>query len=314
MASLTGLRVSGAPGPFTLGVTEPVGGGNVGAGVLRAYPADIITVDGPVSLSGSVYTIAAGATVVDRIIPGFVNLGDGATLENCAVTGPTSEVATVRAMVQGPTTGLAEVRFCTIEPQVASAYQDGVGPRNLLVDRSWITGVTDGARAFNTAGGPINLELRASLIEFMAQFAPDVPNSRTETHNDGIQVQGTAATVADDDVLIDGCKINARHSTTKGNIPPYRDQISALMMTSNVGQMRVAVRDSWLLGGIYCINAGSDGLTSATHLTVTGTRFERPGTDALAPDVALAVDASVTLTHSGNTYIDNGATVPVTSA
>ncbi len=302
-------------GDFVLGSTEPVGGINVGAGVLRAYPTQTISVGGTVSLSGATYTIAAGATVTDVIIPGFVNLNNGSVLENCAVTGPPTEQATGRPIVKGPSGGtqnLATVRFCTVDPDVASDYYDGVGYTNLHVERCWVKNTVDGIAAFDNFGnGGCNLLIEGTLIESLAQFAPDYVNNRTESHNDCAQMQGNVGGTAND-IYFDGCKFDGRHSTTKGDIPPYRAQISALMLTPNVSSIHMTYTRGWLLGGIDCVNAGSP--LTGSELVITNNRFERPGTDPLAPTVALAVDSTLTLTQSGNTYIDNGAPVPVTSA
>lgn len=304
---------------FVLGTTEPNGGVNVGAGVIRAYPTNTISVGGVVSLSGSTYTIAAGATVSNVVIPGFVNLNNGSVLENCVVTAPPTEQTTGRPIVKGPTggtTNLAIVRFCTINPTASSPYYDGVGYTNLRVERTWIKNTTDGVAAFdNFSNGGCNLLLTGCLIESLAQFRPDYayPGTRPETHNDGAQMQGNGSATSADDIYFDGCKINARHSTTQGDIPPTLTQIAALMLTPNVGNVHMTYTRGWLLGGIYCVNAGSNTL-SGSDLVITNNRFERPGTDAEAPTVALAVDASLSLTASGNTYIDNGQPVPVTSA
>jgi|GEM_PF-6687794 hypothetical protein len=303
---------------FTLGTTEPQGGINVGAGVARAYPTQTISVSGLVSLSGSTYTISAGATISDVIIPGFVNLNDGSVLENCVVTAPPTEQATSRPIVKGPTggtTNLAHIRFCTIDPDVASAWYDGFGYTNLHVERTWVKNTTDGVAAFDNFGnGGCNLLIEGCHIESLAQFAPDYAytGGRLETHNDCAQMQGNGGGNVND-IYIDGCKFDGRHSTTKGDIPPYRLQIAALMLTPNVSAISMTYTRGWLLGGIYCVNAGSDTL-SASELVITNNRFERPGTDPEAPSVALAVDSGLTLTATGNTYIDNGQAVPATNA
>lgn len=304
---------------FVLGTTEPVGGTNVGSGVLRAAPSSTITVGGSVSLSGSTYTIAAGATIADKIIPGFVNLGNGSILENCLITGPATEQATERPIVKGPgggTSNLATVRFCTVDPDLASPYYSGIGYTNLHVERCWFKNITDGVSAFDNVGnGGCNLLFEGCLIDSLAQFAPDYayPGGRTETHNDCAQMQGNGSAAGNtSDIYFDGCKFNGRHSTTKGDIPPYRAQLSALMLTPNVSAIFMTYTRGWLLGGIDCVNASSNSL-SASALVITNNRFERPGTDPDAPAVALAADPSLTITASGNTYIDNGQSVPVTS-
>jgi len=304
---------------FILGTTEPLGGINVGAGILRPYPTQTITVGGSVSYSSNVYTIAAGVTVADVVIPGFVKLNNGSVLENCIITGPPSEVTSEGPLVKGPTGGtsnLARVRFCTVDPDLASPYYSGMGYTNLHVERCWVKNVTDGFSAFdNFSNGGCNLLIESTLVEGLSQFAPDYayPGGRTETHNDCAQMQGNGAAADATDIYFDGCKFNGRHSTTKGDVPPYRAQIAALMLTPNLSAIRMTYTRGWLLGGIYCVNAGSNTLSSS-ELVITNNRFERPGTDPDAPSAALAADPSLTLTASNNTYIDNGQPVAVYSA
>ena len=320
MPTVTGSRVFGPGAAFVLGTTEPVGGSNVGTGIVASAPSANVTVDGTIvtyNATTEVYTVAAGQTVERKIFPGFVNLAAGATIRNCLVSGPPAEHASDRALVQGPTTGStrATVSFCTIDPTVASPYYDGIHALNIHTERTWIKNTTDGFRVYNTGGGAINFLGEGCHAEALAQFAPDYVNSRAETHNDDAQMQGTTAGgLTASDVYFDGCKFDGRHSTTKGNIPPYSFGQSCLMLSPNVGPVHLTFTRGWLLGGNQGINAVSASLTSASHLTVTSTRFEKPGTDALAPTVAflLATGSTLTLVQSGNTYISDGTAVPVT--
>lgn len=305
--------------------TKPVGGANVGAGVYQAR--DVPTVDAVghagVSWNGTnkEYTISAGTLVQDRVFNGFVNLGDGAEILNCLVAAPAAEVTNTRALVQGPpSSGQGRVTFCTIDPVTASAHYDGVG-RGVRVSRSWITNVVDGLRGFSTSASGARIYAEASLFDRAVQFAPDYVNSRAETHNDvGVQFQGNPSG-SNGDIVLDGCAVNARHSLTKGDTPPYRAQIAAIMFTpqTSQGAAHGKVVYCWLEGGVFCVNAGSDhALMASSSLEVSNCYFERPGTNAYgdgrAPDVALAVDSSLTFVGTGNTYIDNGAAVPVTNA
>lgn len=304
---------------FILGTTEPDGGVNVGVGVFgRPTPAETIAEGPDVTLGPDAeYQIAEGATVSDVIIPGRVRLGVGARLYNCIVTGPPTEVTFNLALVTGPASGPgASVDFCTIDPDTASPYYDGIAD-GLTVRRTWIKNVTDGVRAFNQVSGTCRVRMEGCLIESLAQFTPDYafPGGRPETHNDCAQMQGNPSGDLND-LYFDGCKFNGRHSTTKGDVAElHRAEIAALMLSPNVGDVHVTFTRGWLLGGIFCANAGNDALTGS-ELTLTDTRFERPGTDTLAPDVAFAVDDTLLpgLTQSGNVFIDNGEPVPVTSA
>lgn len=303
---------------FVLGVTEPLGGVNVGAGVFgRLVPEQEIVEEEGVTLGPDyLWTIAADVTVRDRVIPGRVRLGSGARLVNCVVTGPPQEVAFNTALITGPSTGpVARVEFCTVDPEVASPYYDGI-QSGLRVQRSWLKNITDGVRGFDTSVGMCRIRMDGCLIESLTQFTPDyATGDRPETHNDCAQFQGNPNGSLTDLMFV-GCSLNARHSTTKGDVDLlHRAEISALMLSPNVGSVHITFRDGWLRGGIYCVNAGSD-LLDGSELTLTDSRFERPGTGPLAPDIAFAVDDTILpgLTESGNTYIDNGEPVIPRSA
>lgn len=305
--------------PFELGVTPPIAGETVGAGVRgQAWPSETIqTGIGIARGTDGIYRIDAGKLVRDVAIPGFVNLGAGAILENCLITGPSTEFTNERPLVLGSPTGQkAEMRFCTVDPTNPSPYYSGIG-RGLHVYRSHIQNVTDGVTAFDTATGRCRILLEGVLIENLTQFTPDYAYQqgagRAETHNDCAQMQGNPLGDVHD-LIIDGCQLNARHSTTKGDVAElHRTEIAALMLSPNVGSIHMSVTRSWLLGGIYCVNAGSNKL-AGSELIIGGCRFERPGTAVNAPDKALAVDSTLQLVHYDNTYIDNGQPVIPSSA
>lgn len=300
-------------GEFPFGSVEPTAE-NVGAGILGAMPTTTITNGTGVSISGQVCTIAPGTIVESRVFPYFVNLGDGAHLINPVFTGPATEQATSRALVQGPSSGKAYVSWFTVDPQTPSSYYDGLGSANLEVSYGYIRDITDGFRVYNTLGGPVNYRMYACAVEALAQFMPDVANSRTITHNDGAQLQGTSyGSAPDDDVLMIGCSINARRSTTAGNATSGQpDNVAALMLTPNVGAIKLIFRTGWLSGGVATVNAGADNL-AGSRLEITDTVFEKPGTSADSPSWALLLDASLTRVLSGNTYRSDGTAVGVTN-
>lgn len=308
---------------FVHRTTKPTSS-NVGVGVYQARSVPTQDAQGHTGVtwnsSSKEYTVSAGTVVEDRVFNGFVNLSDGSELVNCLVRGPATEVTNTRALVQGPSTsGQATIQFCTVDPQTASAHYDGIG-RGIFARRCHILNVTDCVRAFSTSANGARIRVEDSLLERMTQFAPDYVNTREETHNDIIQFQGNP-NGNDNDIVLDGCALNARHSLTKGDIPPYRDEIAAVMVTpqSSVGASHGTVTWCWLEGGIYCVNAGSDSaLMSSSSLVLTNCRFEKPGSntygDNRAPTWAIGADNSLTLTASGNTYIQDGTAVPVTPA
>jgi hypothetical protein len=324
-----GGQVPGWTDPFAgggLGMVEPIGGTNIGAGKYdnRPFPTATISVGSGVSFNATTqrYTINSGVTVENVVIPGFLTLQDGALARNVYVKGPPTENSGAKAMVEGPSTsGQGRIEWSTIDPAVASAYYDGMG-RGTFAYACDFKNIVDGMRAFSTSINGARMRAEACEFHDAVQFRPDYANSnRAETHNDvGIQFQGNP-NGGNEDIVLYGCRVNARHSLTKGTTPPTRAQIAAIMVTpqASQGAAHGTVTWCWLYGGIFCINAGSDLNQSfgGSSLVVTNNRFERPGTnifgDGRAPDIAFVADNSGSafiVTHSGNTYIDNGAAVP----
>lgn len=302
---------------FDTGITEPTLE-NTGSGAFcRSMPTVAITEgDGVTRPDSCTWVVAADTVIRDRVINGRVILGERAHLYNCLITGPDAECMFNTALIIGPGQGdRARVEFCTIDPTVASPFYDGIAD-GLDVRRTTIINVTDGVRGFNQITGMCRIRMTGSVIESLTQFTPDyATGNRPETHNDAAQMQGNPSGDVTDLEFI-GCAFNAYHSTTKGDVAElHRAELSALMLSPNVGSIHVTFRDGWLRGGIFCVNAGNDGL-AGSELTVTNCRFERPGTSPNAPDVAFAVDSSLQpgLIQSGNIFIDNGEPVPISGA
>jgi hypothetical protein len=299
--------------PFTLGVTEPTAL-NSGAGNMPGHPAvaSLTVINGDV-------TVTAGTTYEDKIINGrlFVNWSSGTQtiVRNVEVRGPVTPpvsgsavpLVTVQSLPGTMTSSTQQVlfEFVTIRPQTTSSYWDGFGRKGFKTVRCLIEDVNDGWQVFSsTADGLIRAEDEGSCLTKFAQFQPDVANPRPVTHNDGVQNQGSL-----DEFWMTGTAINARPSTTRSSpLPPIRDELSAVMLNTNT-QTRSGVRMDrcWIRGGIYSVNAGG----TSGYVEITNSKFERPGTDTWAPDRAISLNPSITRVVTGNTYIDNGATVPV---
>jgi hypothetical protein len=298
---------------FILGVTEPTALTN-GAGRMPGHPtAGSLTV-----VNGDV-TVAAGTTYEDKIVNGrlFVNWS-GTTqtiVRNVEVRGPATPPASGSAvpLVQVnnlPSTMTASTQqvlfeFVTIRPQTTSSYWDGFGRKGFKTVRCLVEDINDGWQVFSTTvDGIVRVTDEGSCLTGFAQFQPDVANPRPVTHNDGIQNQGSL-----DDPDFTGTAINARPSTTRSSpLPPIRDELSAVMLNSNTqSRAGIALDRVWIRGGIYSVNAG----LPSGYVEITDSKFERPGTDTWAPDRAISINVGVTRVVTGNTYIDNGATVPV---
>jgi hypothetical protein len=268
-------------------------------------------------------TVTAGTTYEDKIVNGrlFVNWS-GTTqtiVRNVEVRGPATAPTTGSAVplvqvnnLPGTMTSSTQqvlFEYVTIRPQTASDFWDGFGRKGFRTVRCLIEDTNDGWQVFSTtADGLVRVTDDGSCLTQLAQFRPDVAynnsSPRAETHNDGIQNQGSL-----DEPIFTGTAINARHSTTRSNpLPPTRIQIAAVMLNTNT-QSRSGIRldRCWIRGGIYSVNAG----LSSGYVEIIDSRFERPGTDARAPDRAISINPSCARLVTGNTYLDNGATVPV---
>lgn len=296
---------------FELGVTEPTPETN-GAGNMPGHPAvaSLPVVNGDV-------TVAAGTTYEDRVINGrlFVNWAPDTVVQNVYIAGPATAptsgsavpLVTIQNLPGTMTSSTAQVllQYVTVRPQTPSSYWDGIGRKGFKTVRCWLEDINDGWQVFSTtADGLIRAGDEGSCLTRFAQFQPDAANPRPVTHNDGVQNQGSL-----DEFVMVGTSINARPSTTRSNpLPPIRDELSAVMLNSNT-QSRAGVRMDrcWIRGGIYAVNAG----LPSGYVEITDSRFERPGTDAWAPDRAISLNSGLTRVVTGNTYLDNGATVPV---
>lgn len=302
---------------FILGVTEPTAATN-GAGNMPGYPSlgSLTVVNGDV-------TVAAGTTYENAYINGRLFVNWSATTQtvvnNVYVAGyatppssgsavPLVQVNNIPGTVTSSTPKVL-LNFVTVRPQTPSDFWDGIGRKCFKTVRCLIEDVNDGWQIFSTtADGIVNVEDEGSCMLGFVQFRPDVAYNngapRAETHNDGIQNQGSL-----DEPRFTGTAINARHSQTKSNpLPPTRTQLSAVMLNSNTQTRAGIILDRvFIRGGIYAVNAGlPDG-----YVEITNSLFERPGTDTYAPDRAISINPGVARVVTGNTYMDNGATVPV---
>jgi hypothetical protein len=329
------------PDVFTLGTTIPTAA-NSGAGVIRAFPTEVINGD---------VTVATGTVLADKIINGKVQLVGTGAIENCYLRGPADgSVNDQRAIIRtdsatGNFTGAVDVRdvnyagavgstdtsvgghsanipvpnvrFCTIEPANPSPWMGGIGNKNYYAYRCKIRETVDGFAVFSgdaPSGYRSNTRGEGNFVESLAQFRPDVPNSRSHTHNDGVQWQGNQGGPLDSIWI--GNWINARRSTTAGTLPPETTPnfIAAMTISVNTaaGECNMHVEKNWLLGSTQIFNGGSVD-NALGEVTVIDNLFERPGLAADGPTRSLVIhsNTSVRITTPANHYIDNGAVVPV---
>jgi hypothetical protein len=306
---------------FVHRLTEPTEF-NSGAGRMPGR----VGIDGLEVVNGNV-TIAAGETVSDKWINGFVDMVPGARLRNCYVAGPATQITSgTRPLVrvtQAPTAvggTRAEMEYVTIRPQTPSARVDGVGYRSFHMVRSIVQDTTDGWGFFadNGSNGLVNVLVEDSALLSLVQFRPDVPINRSHTHNDGAQGQYNSG--GENDAVWDGCSINPQFVTYAGTQPletPVQHQ-AAFMVSPNAGlgdRVYLKVQYSWLYGGVYTVNSGTD-TNDLGGIWLLNNRFERPGAPGVPagnPEKSIVIDASMPRTVSGNTYMDTGDPVPVSN-
>ena len=305
---------------FILGTTEP-SDANVGVGIIRTAPTTVI--------NGNV-TVNAGQTVVDRIINGLVDIEVGGILENCIVRGPAVEPTSSRPLVRvnghTPTPGgtRAIIRYCEIRPQTPSAFTDAIGYKGYYAYRCNIRDTTDAFAVFSTTEeGLVNVLVEGCYVPRLVQWRPDYayPGGRSHTHNDVVQFQNNQGDT--NDAIFTGNSFNARFVDYAGTQPleNVRKHAAAVMVTpfsprTGIPEPKVSAtfNQNWFKGGEWTVNAGSDNNKFLGQIIFTDNRFERPGTVADAPMVALAIDSDYPHMVSGNTYIDNGATVNISTA
>lgn len=306
---------------FVLGVTDPsLNPGLVGAGVIR--PITNLT-----PITGTTITVASGDSIVDRIIEANVNITGTGYLENCLVRGRsngstgdqraiinTDGATPIDTLTMAASEGQAfgsrgfNVRFCTIRPQVPSAYQGGIGNKNARTYRNLIEQTTDGFASFSqTVDGLCRNYDEGTLIRDLVQWRPDAANgNRSHTHNDGEQLQGNLGDRYD--VYRRGTAYVAGLSTVYGTQPvdDPRQHISCVTTSLNTqSEINGTWEQVFFWKGIAGFNGGG---TSApgSHLALVNCRFQRPGVGADSPSWAAAINSSITRTGTGgNRYHDS---------
>jgi hypothetical protein len=328
------------PDTFVVGTTTPTAA-NSGAGVIRAYPTIVINGD---------VTAGNGQVVADRIINGKAQIVGTGAFENCVFRGPTDgSVNDQRAILRtddatGNFTGAVDVRdvnylgaigstdtsvgghsanipvpnvrFCTFEPSTPSPWMGGIGNKNYYAYRCLIRNTTDAFAVFSGLAPDYRSNTRGegNFCDSLVQWRPDVPNSRSHTHNDIVQWQGNRGGPLDSIWL--GNYFDGRLSPVYGTQPleTTRNFIAAMTISVNTaaGEVNTYVANNWLLGSTQIFNGGSTDNANG-EVTVVSNLFERPGLAADGPTRSLVIhsNTSVRITTPVNRYIDNGAVVPV---
>jgi hypothetical protein len=291
---------------FEPGERDPEG--IVGAGIIRDFPTEVITtLTGNVDPDGWVRdkVIMANITPITSI-EGF---------ENCYFRGNANWtnngwlLSGINATAADP----VKAYWCTFEPQTPSYYANCIGPCNIEVYFCEMRLGTDLISAFNP-NGAAHVKVICSWAHTMVRWAPDTPNGRADTHNDGMQAQGSTGPT--DDILIDGSRIDADLHPTLGQPPgSATPNLSAIMLNYGVGGKKtvVTIKNSWLTGGVATINGGDDAIVNGlpgSLLTMDNVVMElRNGS---RPQWSLLLDSRLPRSITNVRYTD-GSTVPISN-
>lgn len=304
-----------APTGFTLGVTEPTAAntGTVASGRMQSGRAVV----------SSDFTAAANTTYYDTQYDGIVTLSSGCKFVNCVFRGPAAYTVTTTLIKSQANHAVRPIlEFCDIIPRTPSAYVTGVGSKFYHLHRCFIDQTIDAFAAYSTlSDGLANVLIEGCYVPQMVRFAPDYANGdREEVHADDLQARGNNAPgVGASDIILRGNSFNARWHPTLGQRGTALSNVSnlACVMLSLDAALQstynLTIDQNWLRGGNATINGGD--WQGSGSLVITNNRFERPGsaTDAPRFSMLLAPASEPYRTVSGNTYIDNGAAVPVSN-
>lgn len=286
---------------------------NMGAGILRDYPTDVI--------NGNVTVTEATGPLLDKIVNGRVIFqGDSsiAYAENCAIRGAAAAPTAVSylASTTASTGTAANLRFCDLAPQTPSAWWNAVGTKFMRLSRCKAWNVTDAFRIYSTTvDGLVKSWFKGLYVYDLSHFSPDYgTGNRLRTHNDIFQLDGNPGG-DETDLVIEDFYVNARHSTTIGDQPApiagLSSETCAFMLTGDVApEINVTIRNGWADGGDFTMNAGKDGRTG--RLALSNIVFEKPGTRSPGTRTAIAVDPAYTkVSWTGLVYADGTPVVPV---
>lgn len=328
----------GTPDTFVSRTTEPAAlntGPGTGSYANRPLNTGTDTINANV-------TLAAGETMSNKIINGYVDMTNTSSLINCRVRGNASPPTTVtgsRPLVRvtdhtvASGGSRAQIIHCDIEPQTPSPYWEScVGNRGYEVTRSRLAGTSDifGVFGANSLGGYANIRVKDSFSPFMVFWQAASPGivhpSDINTHNEFAQFQGNLGTV--DDVVFDGNAIYARFDLTKGSTPTAPAEVPATVFActctpqggSVPTQAAGAYRYNWLYrtvdrtlqDSVYIVNLGTIGSYDGNRVfEFTGNRVQRPLSGQKGIVMSVAVQGTSSGLYSENRYMDDNTLVPI---
>ena len=266
-------------------------------------------------------TPTSGQTISNKDITGLVNINSGVrdvTFRNCRFRGTKTAPAGHRGIVNiYASTTTANIKFedCLFQPDVPHYRWTGITGHHFTLTRCTIRNTTDGFGVFNGAapGTDVAVHVVGSWVDKLAKWSNDGGAHADGTHNDGFQIQGgfnveILNSLINPNLNPDVGNTNGQNCKSGGTLcsPAMYTGNACVQLNKNVGQMGgLSVRHSWLYGGAITVNGLS--INDPVTLAFQNNRFGRdsyykvPGRIAAGPNV----------TWSGNTYEDNGASVPL---
>lgn len=264
----------------------------------------------------------AGQTVQDSIINGRVTVrAANVTLKNCWIRGPVTPANDGQGIVDCAEALVSNclITDCLISPQTPSWWLDGIRGWKFTARRNIVEAVTDGMgfNAPTTQATAVDLQIlcEGNWIRDMAKWWPgDRATTADGTHNDGIQIHGNTG------ITIRGNRFDGRINQTIGDTGGFQtlnggqvttsQQVTSLVMLSTIGNpvSNILIEDNWFYGATAAINGR--GIETGNIGTIQRNKFDR------AAAVQVTIDPTPTVTYptsgvNANTYLDNGAVVPL---
>lgn len=280
-------------------------------------------------------TITTPTTITDKDITASLDIRADVTLDNCRITG-TAGASYIISTSSAPNNCNVQVLNCEVYPTTPSHNYNAIQGHGLTVKWCNIHDTVDGVNLF-LASTANNSVIQMNWIHDMAYFSPDSNHSDNQSHNDGVQIQGSKGPIliqgnfidargysqvsGNTDILPDrgtGTDANGRHSWGALTCIQFTDAPTNVYTVSAAGSL-VEVKDNWLYGGHRALSAGSadSNLGQWWRNRFDDTQGLRVGSSLLAKTgQTILVDALVTVdtgdgTANANVYDFDGTEVSV---
>jgi hypothetical protein len=246
---------------------------------------------------GDIVITRPGTVIQNEDIHGFVTVrAANVTIRNSRVRGSgPGRTDTGLIDANGPAVRNLLVVNCDLTHDFPSVWVDGVIGHDYTALRNNVHNVVDGFGVYNAfnRNANLNVNIEANWVHDLNYMSPDPEIYDNHTHNDGIQIQGSGATVGRVQVNIVGNNIQAFAGPGSNTRSPYYPAVTgqAVGITPNVNPVHDVVIDrNWLDGGAQSVTMipGHRGTGSGIILTdnmfghgqalvrMNGVRAQRP--------------------------------------